>query len=154
GIIVGSTELVERMRRNPLCRALRVDKLTIAALAATLRLYLEPARALREVPVLRMLTMNTATLHARAEALAAQVGGIGLTATLHPGSSAVGGGAAPGTPLPTSLLMIDAVSGEAARMERRLRTGWPAVITRVVDDRVTTDLCTVGAHEEAALLRA
>ena len=154
GIIVGRTELVERMRGNPLCRALRVDKLTIAALAATLRLYLEPARALREVPVLRMLTTDAATLHARAEALAVQCGGIGLTAGLQPGSSAVGGGAAPGASLPTTLLTLDAVSGSAAGIERRLRTGRPAVITRIVDGRVAIDLRTVGTHEEAALLRA
>ncbi|MGH7449071.1 MAG: L-seryl-tRNA(Sec) selenium transferase, partial [Longimicrobiales bacterium] len=92
GIILGSTDLLDRMRRNPLCRALRVDKLTVAALAATLRLYLVPDRARREIPVLRMLTLDPAVIEARAGALARECAGLGLDTRVVAGTSAVGGG--------------------------------------------------------------
>lgn len=154
GIIVGRADLLERMRRNPLCRALRVDKLTIAALAATLRLYLEPRRALREIPVLRMLTLDVATIRARAESLAKQCISAGLIARVEDGTSAVGGGAAASVTLPTALVLVECGAAGAALLERRLRTGRPPVITRIIGDRVAIDLRTVATHEEAALLRA
>src|SRR5205814_8036320 len=75
GVVVGRAELVERLRRHPLHRALRIDKLGLAALEGTLLLYLEPERALREVPVLRMLHEEPAAVRARAERLAAAAGG-------------------------------------------------------------------------------
>src|SRR5207237_1393119 len=96
GIVVGCAELVERLRRHPLQRALRADKLTLAALEGTLALYLEPERALREVPVLRMLTEPAERVRARAERLAAAVGG-----EVEETTARVGGGALPLAELPS-----------------------------------------------------
>jgi L-seryl-tRNA(Ser) seleniumtransferase len=154
GIVLGSALLLERMRHNPLCRALRVDKLTLAALAATLRLYLEPARALREVPVLRMLRAPLPELDARASRLAAALRAAGVPAHTAPGRSAVGGGATPGAPLPTVLVVLAPEGLAANELERRLRAGEPPVIARIADDRVVLDPRTVPQEAEPALVRA
>ena len=155
GILLGSTDLLERMRRNPLCRALRVDKLTLAALAATLKLYLQPERARREIPVLRMLTLTAADIERRAAAMRQQCEAAGLGARLEPGYSATGGGAAAAAELPTTLLLVERSGWSAVQLERYLRrTATPPVVVRIVDDRVALDLRTVAAHEEAPLLRS
>ncbi|HEX6307881.1 MAG TPA: L-seryl-tRNA(Sec) selenium transferase [Longimicrobiales bacterium] len=154
GIILGTADHVDRMRRNPLCRALRVDKLTLAALSATLRLQLDPERALREIPVLRMLTTRTAELEPRAEALVRACDGMGLDARIVGGVSAVGGGAAPAAAIPTVLVTLARSGVSALELERRLRTGTPTVVARIVDDRVAIDLRTVDPEEEPLLLRA
>jgi L-seryl-tRNA(Ser) seleniumtransferase len=152
GIIAGSAQLVQRMRENPLCRAFRVDKLTLAALGATLRLYLEPDRALREIPVLRMLAMPLPVLEARSAAFAVQCSEAGLSVTPMPGTSAVGGGAAPAAVLPTVLLRIGGMP--AAALERKLRHAEPPVVCRVVDDAVVLDLRTVAPEDDGVLLGA
>lgn len=154
GIILGRADLLERMRRNPLCRALRVDKLTLAALAATLRLYLEPGRPIREIPVLRMLAMSVPEIEARATALAEQCANAGIAARVTAAASAVGGGAAPAASLPTVLLLIEPDGMTAAALERRLRAGTPPVVTRIFDERVAVDLRTVEPHHDGAVLRA
>ena len=153
GIIVGRAALLDRMRHNPLCRALRVDKLTLAALEATLALYLEPARACEEVPVLRMLATSPDALNARATALAGALQARGIEADVVAGSSAVGGGAFPTATLPTHLV---AVGGDvsAATVERRLRALQPPVVARIHDGRLAIDLRTVDPGEEPALLDA
>ena len=151
GIVLGSADLLERMRRNPLCRALRVDKLTLAALAATLRLYLEPARARREIPVLRMLTMPKADIEQRAIALVKQCEGPRLRMRVADGLSAVGGGAAAGAALSTSLLLVQGEGMAVHELEARLRTGTSPVITRIVDDAVALDLRTVSPDDDAQL---
>jgi L-seryl-tRNA(Ser) seleniumtransferase len=150
GIVLGSTNLLERMRRNPLCRALRVDKLTLAALAATLRLYLDPARALEEIPVLRMLTLDAAAIEVRSHALVRACAAIGLDARVAAGTSAVGGGAAAAAVIPTVLVLIRGVVS-VNELERRLRTGSPAVITRIVDDCIAIDVRTVAAEDDPRL---
>jgi L-seryl-tRNA(Ser) seleniumtransferase len=153
GIIVGRADLIEKMRGNPLCRALRVDKLTLAALTATLRLYLEPERALREIPVLRMLTMPAAALEARAGALAAACADAGVVATTSRAESAVGGGAAPAAALPATLVIV-ASTADATALERRLRCGDPPVIVRMLDGAVAIDLRTVPPDQDEQLLQA
>jgi L-seryl-tRNA(Ser) seleniumtransferase len=152
GIVVGRSELLQRMRENPLCRAFRVDKLTLAALSATLRLYLDPAVAVREIPVLRMLTLSADELAARATAFASRCGDAGIDVSVIRGTSAVGGGAAPNAALPTTLLRVG--SGPAHELERRLRTGTPAVICRLIDDGVILDLRTIPPDAEDAVLHA
>lgn len=159
GIILGRAELIARLRANPLCRALRVDKLTLAALEATLGLYRDPARARREIPVLRMLSLTAAEVAARAALLAQRLVARGIVAELVPGSSLVGGGAYPGVELPTTLVALfgSARAGSAssgARLERTLRLGEPAVAARVLDDRVLIDLRTVLEEEEELLFEA
>lgn len=154
GILLGSRELITRMRNNPLCRAVRVDKLTLAALEATLALYLDPARALREIPVLRMLTMTTDELRERAHRLATRLRDGGVATTVVPGESVVGGGASSGIELPGFLVLLEQDHVRAAEAGRRLRTGDPHVITRIRDDRLALDPRTVAEGEEDALVAA
>ncbi|MBX6363292.1 MAG: L-seryl-tRNA(Sec) selenium transferase [Gemmatimonadetes bacterium] len=151
GIVLGRRDLVAAMRRNPLCRALRVDKLTLAALEATLELYLDPDVALREIPTLRMLTAGAATVGGRARDLAARLAAAGVACTLVDGASAVGGGAFPGAALPTTLVRLEA-SLSAAELDRRLRAGEPPIVARIVEDRVVLDVRTVQPGEEGELI--
>jgi L-seryl-tRNA(Ser) seleniumtransferase len=129
GIVVGRAELVERLRRHPLQRALRADKLTLAALEGTLALALDPARARREIPVLRMLDESLETVRARAERLAGLVGG-----DVEPTVARVGGGALPLAQLES---FACAVEEELAGL---LRAGEPPVVTLVRDGRTLLDV--------------
>ena len=156
GILVGREELIERIRRNPLSRALRVDKMTYAALEATLAAHVT-GTAGTELPVLRMLGEPEASVAARARrlaaALAAQTGG-GVEAEVGPGVSVVGGGSAPTTEIPTALVAVRCGDLSADALEARLRGGVPPVIARIESDRLVLDLRTVAPEEEADLLRA
>ena len=138
GCLVGTNAVVAACRANPLARALRADKLTLTALEATLALYRDPASAIREVPVLRMLTLTGPELAARAARLAALLPPA-LSPTTTPGASAVGGGAFPGAVLPTTLVVLDPGGLGASGLAVRLRLGEPPVITRVEQDRVLLD---------------
>jgi L-seryl-tRNA(Ser) seleniumtransferase len=138
GCIVGARELVARCRRNPIARAVRADKLTLAALAATLRLYGDEDVAVRSIPVLAMLTMESGTLVQRAERLA-RMCPVSVRPGTQPGESAVGGGAFPGAVLPTTLVTLDAGPLGPDGLALRLRLGDPSVVTRVAEDRVVLD---------------
>jgi len=151
GVIVGRAELVERVRRHPLMRALRVDKMTYAALEATLAEY-AAGRAADAVPVQRMLAMKVDEIRARAEALAARVRDVeGWRAELVPGASAVGGGSAPGVELPTWLVAIEKRGLTPDALEERLRGLTPPVIARIERDRVLLDLRTVLPEQDDTL---
>jgi len=138
GCLVGRAALVARCRTNPLARALRADKLTLSALAATLSLYLDPETVTQSVPVLAMLTLSGAELTRRAESLAAA-----LPAEVRPqligGESAVGGGSFPGAELPTTLVAIHPGELGADGLALRLRLGDPPVLARVAHDQVLFD---------------
>jgi L-seryl-tRNA(Ser) seleniumtransferase len=138
GCIVGGRDLVARCRRNPIARAVRADKLTLAALAATLRLYQDEDAAVGSIPVLAMLTLDSEVLAQRAERLAAMCP-TSLSASTQPGESAVGGGAFPGAVLPTTLVTLDAGSLGPDGLALRLRLGDPSIVTRVAEDRVILD---------------
>ncbi len=151
GVIVGRAELVERVRRHPLMRALRVDKMTYAALEATLAEY-AAGRAADAVPVQRMLAMKVDEIRARAEALAARVRDVeGWRAELVPGASAVGGGSAPGVELPTWLVAIEKRGLTPDALEERLRGLTPPIIARIERDRVLLDLRTVLPEQDDTL---
>jgi L-seryl-tRNA(Ser) seleniumtransferase len=151
GIIVGRADLIERIRKHPLMRALRVDKMTYAALEATLAEY-AAGRASATVPVQRMLTMRVEEIWTRAETLAAAVGKIeGWRAELLPGVSAVGGGSAPGVELPTYLIAIEKRGLTPNALEERLRRLTPPVIARIEHDRLVLDLRTVLIEQDALL---
>lgn len=154
GIILGRAELIGRLRSNPLCRAFRVDKMTLAALEATLALYRDPVRARREIPVLRMLSETEAEVAGRAGRLARRLADRGIESELVEGRSLVGGGAYPEVELPTTLLALAPLSIVPAHLERALRLGEPAVIARVARGRVVLDLRTVLEGEEEELARA
>ena len=150
GVIAGRPDLVARLRRNPLFRALRADKLVYAALEATLREYV--LERYDGIPVLRMARQSGAQLKVRAEKLVADLGDdFPGEIALRVGESVLGGGSTPGQGLPTTLLAIKPRAGlTAAQIELRLRCGKPPVVARVEDDRLVLDLRTVeaGADEE------
>lgn len=153
GIIAGRSRWIAAMRRNPLARALRPDKLTLAALEATLSLHRDPETARREVPVLRMLGAGAEELAARAHAFAGRLRALGHEAEVVDGASAVGGGAYPGAELPAALVALGGARS-AAELERRLRHGEPPVVARITEGRVVLDLRTIAPAEDAALLQA
>jgi len=159
GLIAGGRAHVDAMRRNPLYRALRVDKLTLAALDVVLGEH-EAGRAAHVLPALRMLHEDEASVRARAETLAAFLLGVAAgqaEITIVPGASAVGGGALPTVELPTALVAIRHPRASPDRLAERLRAGDPPVVGRVADARLLLDLRTVlpGEEEElrAALVR-
>lgn len=145
GCAAGRRALIRAMRLSPLARALRADKLTLAALEATLALYRDPARALAEVPVLRMLTLSDAELARRARDLASLMSPA-LCPRCAPGQSAVGGGAFPESPLPTTLVLLDPGSLGAAALALKLRLGAPSVLARVEHGQVVLDPRTLPAE--------
>ena len=152
GIVVGRRTLIEALRRNPLARSYRVDKLTLAALEATLALYREPERARREIPVLAMLTIDAATLRNRATWLLGQLGRAAAEYDVRivESDASVGGGAFPTARIPSIAL---SVGRDAAALAERLRQGDPCIVARVADQRVLVDLRTVLPHEDELLAR-
>ena len=148
GIIVGKSSAVKQLRKNPLVRSLRVDKLTIASLEATLALYRDPATALREVPILAMLSRPLAELRARANALRVRLDN---AASVVESDASVGGGAFPNARIPSIALSF---AREPVALENRLRLGDPAVIGRIADGRLLIDLRTVQPAEDDALTAA
>jgi L-seryl-tRNA(Ser) seleniumtransferase len=146
GIVVGRAEVVDRLRRHPLARAVRVDKMQIAALEAVLRLYAVEGRA--ALPVWRMLDASASGIRARARALAARVDGAEPRST----ETVVGGGSMPGYAIPSWALALPAEASE--RLAARLRTGNPSVFCRVEDDHLLFDLRTVDPGDDDRLARA
>jgi L-seryl-tRNA(Ser) seleniumtransferase len=144
GIIVGKAEMIGALRRNPLARALRVDKLTLAALEATLALYRDPAHAVKAIPALAMLTTPVMALEARAGRLLATLAASGVPATLARVTrteATVGGGAFPGARIPSAAIALEVASPE--RLEAKLRGGIVPVVGRVSDGKVVLDLRSV-----------
>ena len=152
GLISGSSELIARMRSNSLFRALRVDKLTYAALEATLLAYVKNDHD--AIPVLRMMRLSKEAIGDRAEALAARVTEPKLEIEIVDGESILGGGAAPSSVLPTRLLALTCEGLSADELAARLRGSQPAIIARVEEGRVLLDLRTVFPEQEAAVLAA
>jgi len=153
GIIVGRKTFVDRIRTHPLMRALRVDKMTYAALEATLVEY-AAGRAPATVPVQRMLTTTADEIRARADEVAAHIGAIpGWRADVAAGVSAAGGGSAPGVELPTWLVVVEKEGASPDALEEHLRRLTPSVIARIDGDRVVLDLRTVQPDQDAQLAR-
>jgi len=153
GIIVGRTTFVDRIRRHPLMRALRVDKMTYAALEATLTEY-AAGRAQTTVPVQRMLALTVDEIRARATTVAASVNRrTGWRAELVDGGSAIGGGSAPGVELPTVLVAIAKNGASPDALDAGLRRLDPPVIARIEHDRVLLDLRTVTPDDDETLAR-
>ncbi len=146
GLLVGRRDLVDRARRHPIARAVRVDKMTVAALEATLRLY-ATGRAV-EIPLWTLLATPRRTLLARARALAAEIPG----ATARASETSVGGGSVPGTALPSAAVVVPAKRPD--RLAARLRTGPTPVFCRVEVGGVALDLRAVAPDEDALLAAA
>ena len=154
GIICGRRDLLDTLRRHPLMRALRVDKVTYALLEATLALWAErPSRS--DVPVYRMLTMPISEINRRARTLAERLAKTpGLKTAVIDGESAPGGGSAPGQTLPTRLMTLSSAGTSSSALLDRLRTLDPPIIARIVNDQVVLDLRTVLPDDEERLARA
>jgi L-seryl-tRNA(Ser) seleniumtransferase len=150
GIIVGRTSIIERIRKNPINRALRIDKLTLAALETTLRLYRDEERAVAAIPTLRMLTETEASIEARARELAGHLAALGdarLSSELVRRPSKAGGGALPLLDLPSCCLRIRIQGMSANALELGLRRNAPPIIARIEDDVYLMDLRTVQAGD-------
>ena len=150
GIILGKRKALAHIRKNPLNRALRIDKLTLAALEATLVKYLRPEEALADIPLLRALTEPMEAVKRRAKRLASLLRRTlpqGLTISLVKGVSMAGGGSLPTQEIPTVLIGIRATSLSAAALEEGLRRWKTPIIIRVADDQVLLDLRTLDAQE-------
>lgn len=157
GLIVGRREIISRLRSHPLYRALRVDKLSLVALEATLEAHSRGA-SFQEIPALRMLSLSREEIQQRAQKLIEQFSqrpvDPALTISVVIGESAVGGGSGPNTHPPTALICLEHSTLSADEIQRRLRSSSPPVIARVADEKVLIDLRTVAPEEEREILEA
>jgi L-seryl-tRNA(Ser) seleniumtransferase len=156
GLIVGRGEIIEKIRKHPLYRALRVDKLIYAALETTLESF-RREKSVEEIPVLKMLAQTSEELKLRSLKFAktlseARGANKDLTIEIAEGNSVVGGGSAPTTQPATILLVLQHAEMSAAKLEETLRSSTPPIITRIADDKVSIDLRTVSESEETQLL--
>ncbi|KAB0671172.1 L-seryl-tRNA(Sec) selenium transferase [Oryzomonas sagensis] len=157
GIIAGRRDLVEPMKRHPLLRALRMDKLSLAALEATLRLYRDERRAIREIPTLAMLTATPADLSRRADRILGMLRRrLPKTVTLakQPGESSAGGGSLPLLRLPTSLIEVRIAGASVQQIEQGLRLASIPVVGRIQRDRFLLDVRTILDHDLPGLALA
>jgi L-seryl-tRNA(Ser) seleniumtransferase len=152
GLLSGRADLIARMRANSLFRALRVDKLTYAALEATLLAYVK--RDHDAIPTLKMMRLTKEEIGRRAEALVAQARSAKLDIEVRDGESVIGGGAAPSSVLPTRLLRVSCVGLSADELAARLRASDPPIVVRVEQGRVLLDLRTVFADQDSMIVAA
>jgi L-seryl-tRNA(Ser) seleniumtransferase len=151
GLILGGARFVAAMRANPLARSYRVDKLTLAALEATLALYREPAVARREIPTLALLGAPVTEVRERATRCLGALRDAGVDCVIVDSGASVGAGAFPSASLPSVAL---ALAGDAERWAAALRRGEPAVVGRVQDGRMLLDLRAVSDDDVPTLVAA
>jgi L-seryl-tRNA(Ser) seleniumtransferase len=156
GIIAGRKEFIQRIEKDPLMRAFRLDKMTLAALETTLRLYLNEERALNDIPVLRLLATPLSDLRARADALAERLARVPGVAAVQVSEDIafVGGGSLPDQTMKTVVLEVQASVVSDAELAYRLRTGDPAVVGRVKNEKLLLDVRTVFPDQENDLVEA
>jgi L-seryl-tRNA(Ser) seleniumtransferase len=157
GLLVGREEVIARIRAHPLARALRIDKLDLAALEATLRIYRDPDRAWEEIPVLWMLARQPDALERAARDLAARLApALGDAASVGacPTVSEMGGGALPGVELPSWAVAVRPAGSPVETWDRQLRRHRPSVFARIVDDRLILDVRTIMPRDAAPLIEA
>ncbi len=157
GLIVGKKAIIEELKVHPLARALRLDKMTLAALEETLRLYLDTERAIKEIPTLNMILTPLSELKKKADNLAKKLKEAAdsrLDIEVTPDHSKVGGGALPLEEMETMVVAISAKGISAASFEEALRKGETPVIARIKDDRVILDLRTVQRGEVGEITQA
>lgn len=157
GIIAGRKDLVDPLKKHPLSRALRIDKLCLAALSATLALYADERRAAASVPVLAMMTEGEEAVRARARKLVRRVrkaGGAGLLLSVERADSSPGGGAMPEVRIPTACVAVSHPGMRVEELEERLRRGDPPVVARIAKGKLLLDMRTVRDGEVADLAAA
>jgi L-seryl-tRNA(Ser) seleniumtransferase len=154
GIIAGSRKLVDPIRKNPMMRTFRVEKLIYGALEATIASY-RFGKALSEIPVLKMISATNREMRRRAQNFSRRLRPVlpeGVRASLREGSSVVGGGSCPGSVLPTTLISLEFDMLRPSSIESKLRFQDPAIILRLEEDRILIDLRTVFTDQEPALI--
>ena len=149
GIALGSRTAIARMRKDPFARAMRVDKLTIAALTATLELCRDEDRAVSDIPTLAMITATPESVRERCESIAGSISGFGIDATVRKSDATVGAGAFPALAIPSFAVVI---AGDAESIEKRLRAHTVPVIGRVENDTVVLDLRSVLPSQDSQLV--
>lgn len=156
GLIVGKADLIKKLERDPLMRAFRLDRLTLTALEATLRVYLHEARALQQIPTLRMLSATLDELHQRAVRVAEKIKAVpGISqAVVVEDEAFVGGGSLPDQSMKTIVIEVISEKESEEQLAQRLRTGTPAVLPRLRDGKVILDVRTVFEEQESALVNA
>lgn len=157
GIIVGNRDVIDKVRKHPMARALRIDKLTLAAMEATLRQYLDPQKALEKIPTLRMLSLPVAELQQRCETLLSRlIETIGDAAdcTIIEATATVGGGSLPLAELPGRVIALVPKDMSLNELTTRLRSCEPAVVGRIQDDQFLIDPRTLNADDKELLLQA
>lgn len=150
GIIAGKKQWIDLVKKNPLTRALRVGKLTIAALEATLKLYLEEDLAVQKIPVLKMILASPDTIDERCKRLTGKISSTTkerLNISIVSGVSGMGGGSLPGEGIPTRLVSLHSDKISAGEIASRLRGNTPPVFARIEQDRVLLDMRTVYDEE-------
>ncbi len=150
GIILGKKKFLDLFKNNPLTRALRIDKLTLAALESTLLLYLDEKKAIKEIPTLQMLSLDTRKLRRKGRRLLKRLSGIvnqRMTFTLREDVSQVGGGALPLQELPTIVMAIRPLDFSVNHLEESLRKGAPPIISRISKEELILDMRTVFDEE-------
>lgn len=156
GLLVGRRDVVERCRRHPLARAVRLDKLGIAALAATLRSYLDPAAAWREIPILALLKTPPAARRRRAGRLSralARVLGTSARCTVVATKGEMGGGTLPEVPIPSAGVAVRPEAGDPESLARRLRLGTPPVVSLVRDQALVLDVLALLPGDDRLVVR-
>lgn len=155
GILLGSAACITSMKRNPLARALRLDKLSLAALEATLRLYRDPQRAMQQIPALRMLTAGSTELLQKAQNLCSQIEALGARCGLEvlAQSMQAGGGAVPVQGLPSAAVAVLPQSCSVTKLERALRLAQTPVIARIAEGRLLLDVSTIAPDELTVVAR-
>lgn len=156
GIIVGKRELIERVQKHPLARAVRIDKLTLAALEATLMEYVDGEQAKEHIPTLKMLLEDPGTIKTRAKKIASLIKRVTKDAALQvmEDSSRAGGGSLPEVQFPTYVVAINPEKISVNGLEERLRRGEPAVIARIQGDSLILDARTIDDREITAVANA
>jgi L-seryl-tRNA(Ser) seleniumtransferase len=154
GVIAGRKEWIQKIEKDPLMRAFRLDKMALAALEATLRLYLNEEQAVREIPVLRLLSIPLEELWRRAQALAERLRAAGLTTAAREDSTYVGGGSLPDQALKTWVVEVEAAGVSDEELARRLRLSDPAVLGRLQGGKLLLDVRTVFPEQERGLTQA
>ncbi len=156
GIIVGKKSYIDEMKKNPLTRAFRIDKLTMVALEATLKLYLDEEKAIKNIPTLKMLTESSDSIRERADVLYKMISdrGLSIEVNIVEDYSEVGGGSMPLEKLPTFTITIKSKNISSAQLENRLRKYTTPIFTRVNDDRVVIDLRTIKEEQYEIIVKA
>jgi len=156
GIIIGKKDLITRMKKHPLARALRVDKMTLAGLEATLRLYLDPESVVKEVPSLSMIIASESELEKKAKKLAVKLkeNKNSYRIEVEKDTSMVGGGALPTEELPTRVVSVQAKKYSTTELEEKLRKSSPPIIVRVKEDKVLLDVRTILEEDFSEITKA